>query len=264
MSQPEYLYKYTSVARLEEILTQGRIFFPTPADFNDPFDGKVRQKKTPRRKRERYNRDLLRDRQPRMPKHLRKELAKRASISDDEDKRFSNRIHQGVGILCLTEKRDNVLMWSHYAEKHTGVFLEFHGFSLTGSSTFPPLPVRYSDEYPVVDLFEMKHLVNGNDPLASSKQREIVECIYLTKAKGWEYECEWRVVDLVGAHFAGRGRGFRRISLEQLTGVVLGCRTPNSHKIKIRELIALGNIHPTLYEARESADSFALEVIEVP
>src|SRR5450755_3998496 len=30
------------------------------------------------------------------------------------------RAHSQVGILCLTERPDDILMWSHYAENHTG------------------------------------------------------------------------------------------------------------------------------------------------
>ena len=125
-----------------------------------------------------------------------------------------------------------------------------------------PLPVRYSDEYPVVNLFEMERFVNGGDPLAPSKQQEFVERIYLTKAKDWQYECEWRVIDLIGSYFAAHGRGFRQISPEQLTGVIFGCRTTEPDKTKIGESIALGNTHPKFYAAKESADSFALQIIE--
>jgi hypothetical protein len=31
----------------------------------------------------------------------------------------------GVGILSLTEKRDNLLMWAHCAAQHTGYFIGF-------------------------------------------------------------------------------------------------------------------------------------------
>jgi hypothetical protein len=52
-----------------------------------------------------------------------------------------------IRILCLAEKPDNLLMWSHYAEQHAGVVLEFKT-ELLESTSAHAIKVRYSDVVP--------------------------------------------------------------------------------------------------------------------
>lgn len=33
---------------------------------------------------------------------------------------FADRMNDLIGLLCLTEKPDNLLMWAHYADSHAG------------------------------------------------------------------------------------------------------------------------------------------------
>jgi Protein of unknown function (DUF2971) len=136
-----------------ETLTKCNIFFPSPADFNDPFDCKFRPTVTASRlKRERFTRELVQERKPGMPKHLIKKFAKRASSRasfEEGERRLMVRISGSVGMLCVTERNDSVLMWSHYANKHQGVCLQFRGLE---NLSRPPLRVSYSDDYPTVSF----------------------------------------------------------------------------------------------------------------
>ena len=51
-------------------------------------------------------------------------------------------------VLCLSEVNDNILMWSHYGQSHTGVVLEFPTEEKSGFSALHLLPVRYEDGPP--------------------------------------------------------------------------------------------------------------------
>ena len=45
-----------------------------------------------------------------------------------EHERFEREWHDKVPrmrMLCITEEHDNLLMWAHYAQNHTGAVLEF-------------------------------------------------------------------------------------------------------------------------------------------
>src|SRR5215469_10541459 len=123
---PQFLYKYCMAANAEFpslaelLLTQARLYFPTAGEFNDPFDCKFEMIfKASRLKRERYARELVRQKAPRgMPKHVRKQLAKvgvRQEACRRSAERFGDRIRHRVGILSLSTKSDNILLWSHYA-----------------------------------------------------------------------------------------------------------------------------------------------------
>ena len=95
---PEFLYRYMRVDNCELVkraaeAVSGKIYFPRPKDFNDPFDFTFGEIKAENR----YDIDI----------HLLK-------------KTFQN-----WGVYCLCEKPDNLLMWSHYASAHQGICLQF-------------------------------------------------------------------------------------------------------------------------------------------
>ena len=193
--RPELLYKYSTVERTKELLTESKIFFPSPADFNDPFDCRFHLTfKASSLKRRRYIREVLRKKRPDLPSKIRKNMAKHANTAmfEKAPERLMARVNR-TAMLCLSARRESVLMWSHYAAKHSGICLEFRQLALQipGVPRIVPFPVTYSDDYPVIDFFEVEPFIGGSDDIAIAKQKEMVERIYLTKAKDWQYEHEW-------------------------------------------------------------------------
>ncbi len=88
-----------------------------------------------------------------------------------------------VGVLCLTESPDNLLMWAHYAKSHQGFVVEFDGndkfFNRRRSDEdefFHLRKVRYSAKRPSVALADVSF------------------DIFLTKGEEWEREQEWRML----------------------------------------------------------------------
>jgi hypothetical protein len=86
-----------------------------------------------------------------------------------------------VGILSLSERRDNPLMWAHYADGHRGFVVGFdaaHPYFQDSDGMFgKPLKVRYCTSRPTLSSLEQD-----------------VENLYLTKSIDWAYEQEWRVL----------------------------------------------------------------------
>jgi hypothetical protein len=257
---PDLLYRFTTIDRAEEIITQGKIFFPSPKDFNDPFDCKFRPVFTASaRKRNRFNRNLVRERNPNMPKYLLKRIAKRASSKasfEEAARRLIGRIGSSVGMLCLTEKNDSVLMWSHYANKHQGVCLQFRGLETLDS---PPLRVVYSNDYPVVDLLEYEPFIFGQNETARAKQKEVVEHMYLTKAKEWAYEHEWRIIDWAAGR--SQSRGLHMLAPDVLVGVILGCQITEGDRDRIMARVRSRDPRLNIYKAVQSSLSFTLDIL---
>src|SRR5262245_24432492 len=89
------------------------------------------------------------------------------------------RDREATGVCSFASSPRNMLMWSHYAFKHTGVCFQFDVardpdiFALA-------IPVEYSDEYPRVDW------VCG--------AKEGIEKILFTKETQWKYENEKRFI----------------------------------------------------------------------
>lgn len=101
----------------------------------------------------------------------------------------ANQIYVNIGVLCLTTKPDNLLMWSHYAKNHEGIVVEFditHPFfnqkiekensEEICSYRGRPLKVQYrTDRYEAKWKHDYTH-----DPL-------------LVKSAEWSYEDEYRM-----------------------------------------------------------------------
>ena len=144
-----------------------------------------------------------------------------------------------IGVTCLSEKNDDILMWSHYTYGHQGFCLEFDTsyspFTEKGKDTL--IKVRYSDSYPPLSLSAILH--NKLPPLPKH--------LLGTKSLHWSYEAEWRVFSSTG--------GFEySYNKAALTGVYFGCKMKESDKEIIASILADS---PTrLYQMQRSNDKF--------
>ena len=126
-------YKYVSAERID-ILQNRLIRFTQPNGMTDPFEAR--------------------------PYFYIPKAEQR--ILSDLPERFYN-LHNRAGILSLSETPNNLLMWAHYAEGHTGLILVLDGShdffkgdrALHGFAR--PAPVEYRYELPrlrVEETFE--------------------------------------------------------------------------------------------------------------
>lgn len=118
------------------------------------------------------------------------------SMLDDGIKIFREELGNQVGIECFTQSPTDVLMWSYYADKHTGICVEYDFskslFSLSESFLFP---VCYSKKRPLLKLEEIYNPITKQ--LSHDKVIEIFPSIILsliTKSVEWEREKEWRLI----------------------------------------------------------------------
>ena len=104
-------------------------------------------------------------------------------------------------IACFSEDVKSMLMWSHYANDHKGFALEYD-FSLSIDNLIDnPLgkwlfPVIYSDErYDATSLITWAFLEKLGLDCGIQDVYGIAK-MALYKSKVWEYEKEWRIIDL--------------------------------------------------------------------
>jgi endoglucanase Acf2 len=152
--------------------------FSSRLDFNDPFDC-----------RPYFQVDSSKDAKRKLHETLRAHKvspAKRLGIVNsltnsgkDFIKFEATHTHlDKTGVLCLTPYWDSALMWSHYADHHKGICVGFHSDTDVFISANK---VVYADELPTVTT-----------PVTLN--RKFYDNVFLTKAKCWEYEQEWRVI----------------------------------------------------------------------
>ena len=89
---------------------------------------------------------------------------------------FKAKISKEFGILCFSKRWNNPLLWSHYAEKHTGFAL---GFYMPDSKA---IEVNYTKDRP---LFTWDKL-----PQNSRHTEQFLHKLIRTKFISWAYEEE--------------------------------------------------------------------------
>lgn len=166
---------------LIETLLENKIYCSHPADFNDPWDMKPLVKET-------YNEgDINKFIEYLRNKHASSFEKMKCTGEFIYDNAFLDELARSFvlwhwemfekkfRVYCLTLSSDNLLMWSHYANNHRGICLEFD----TNNSVFGSAwNVEYHEEYPYSpwdNNFDVMRLA-------------------LTKAKCWMYEREYRVL----------------------------------------------------------------------
>lgn len=102
------------------------------------------------------------------------------------------------GILCLSRRRDSILMWGHYSDKHRGIVIGFDGSndmfqakaksSHSGESDSPAItmglhPVDYVNDRVVYDTSWMP---------TSEQMTHFDQQVFFSKSKDWIYEEELR------------------------------------------------------------------------
>lgn len=145
---------------------------------------------------------------------------------------MENTFEKMIGILCLTESPDNLLMWAHYAHSHQGFVVEFdtdHPFfdqRLHLEDDFRCLrKVIYSEKRPSFVLSNLKDFTP-----------------FLTKGLEWSYETEWRMMLHLESASTVHGEGPAAVHLfnfpkSSIRRVILGCRVSDAKAAEIRQIL---------------------------
>ena len=108
-------------------------------------------------------------------------------------------------MTCFSETNDNSLMWSHYAKQHEGMCVEYD-FKKLKNNGFDILkhlfPVVYCDKRIIKrnmksliqSLEELGKAIDGSYVYEGEEALDDILPLFLTKAKVWEYEREWRLL----------------------------------------------------------------------
>ncbi len=132
---PDKIYKYQAFDQYSLInLIKRQFYFSKPENFNDPYDcdPPFEISKTHRTKK---NIEALyakvhgwvQDKSAFERKYSRNGKPNGRFERDyiDSPKPIREQISAKVGVTCFAEKVDDILLWSHYGDKHKGFCLEF-------------------------------------------------------------------------------------------------------------------------------------------
>ena len=146
-----------------------------------------------------------------------------------------------VRLACFTTTPDNLPMWYHYTNGHTGVCLEYNTEDIANIYQKNKLfPVYYVDKMP--DMTD--RLLQNMHP-----EYGFMDYLSIHKLKDWSYENEWRLIYDVGSWYSrpedipqdfwtnGKSIQFIRPSR-----IIMGMKISEEHEKKIREYAGLAGI----------------------
>jgi hypothetical protein len=170
-------YHYTKFeTAIDNILMNNTLQFSNPITFNDPFDCNEKLLKI------NYNEKILVDTIGNSPVKLSRQDRRELKRRFNNPKTFRDILkteRKKYKIACFSRFYDDVLMWSHYAAKHSGICIGFN------------FPHKYDDNFvmcPVKYVAELKPIDGMTDVL------RVIMYWLTTKSIRWDYEKEIRAI----------------------------------------------------------------------
>jgi hypothetical protein len=189
-------------------------------------------------------------------------------------------LDQSFGVLCLSERPDDILLWSHYSNSHRGLCLEFD--AAAHPDVFPRLRrVVYQKKYPAIPtefpnllrafrekrdglinetLFNLADVLAGqldDDTVAKSPEDMAALGVarwFYVKSDHWDYEREWRCLKWKP--------GPQAFPPKALTRVIVGCVDTEATLQLVRDAIKGTAVEDVpLYKAVRKANKFGLDLV---
>lgn len=266
---PEHLYKFRVLAdpNHKRILTHNELFLASPKHFNDPFDStiSVRYDEGTREEIVNYWAEHLSITRPELSQEERERDATelyesgrfRAPQSIEKVEQIvKDLIHKTMGVFSLSSHSENILLWSHYADKHTGFCIGFDARKLClfcieylkdlesrsarGEQAMFFRNVTYARDYPIINAYR-------------TELRERTLTQLLTKSIDWCYEQEYRIGWFYGADMK------LIIDTGIITKVIMGCQMSNPDHEQIISILKGRSDQIPLFRAKKKIDSFGLD-----
>jgi len=160
----------------------------------------------------------------------------RNTIQDE----YARTVRATPGIYCVSEIPDDILMWSHYANSHRGVCLEFNGHAKLMQHA---MQVSYAHDRP---------------PIARDDSDNVqLKKAILTKSVHWKYEREWRLIRY------DQGPGIATFRPANLTGIIVGAQASMDIIKLVRRLNKARSVPLKLSQACTNRSTFTLDIHEI-
>ena len=172
---------------------------------------------------------------------------------EDARKAFANTFSEHWRIVCASRVADSILMWSHYADNHSGFVIEF-------SAAEPPFSRVGNDYILTVAYSETKAEYFHSDKLPQFLKAMFT--VAATKAQDWAYEQEIRFV-LAASPKTLRVRRFLPLTPRSITAVYFGCRSSAVTKNAVRKALCHPELsHICLLQAELHPSEYALNFMQ--
>jgi hypothetical protein len=240
------LYRYTPFKeeRIARLILHSEIYFTSPSRFNDPFDCCVASLSF-------TDESIKKFFVPRRPPFISEEKSVKIIEGNmrgikhkcqETLKDLEKKIFEENSLLCFSKINDDILMFSHYADKHRGLCFEF---TLPDDNVFKPQEVKYQEAYPSLSF-----------SLDKEALEQMAEIMLATKASFWRYEAEYRSIRITP-------EGIVKFPADYLTGIILGCLIDDEAKKTVIEMVQRRPVALKIYQAVPNKTKYALDLLPV-
>ncbi len=251
---PAFLYKYCSdSSRALETIKANKMWFSAPCNFNDVFDCDIliddkqvfqsALQLAPDNRVVRPGSPIWRE----LKQAVNKELS---SLRADFDNMKTT-----TGISCLSESDNSLLMWSHYANNHCGMCVEYELLNINNQVGFSPVPVIYSDK--------RSSLCSINPDTIENDTTSVFIKSLTSKSPEWSYEKEWRIIqdeDACGINWNAEKKG-ALLDMICPNSIILGCMAKTEFEKEVREYCEEKGVN--LYKMVKNKDIYRLDKVPI-
>lgn len=241
-----HVYRYMPLRadRLESILLGSRLWAGPFGRLNDPFEAAVPWRwDAPEPLVRAHWAKYMEEHPEEVPPGATLDRIVEVAMRPETHASHRRTIHETIlemGVVCFSERPDDIPMWSYYADAHAGVVLMFRGMGLMGlPECFPPVPVTYATDFEPVPFYE-------------STQHRLVEALVARKAAAWRHEREWRVVRKPVS-------GEVEFLPDALDGIILGCRISDADRAEVERIVGQRQ-HPARVLRARVGDGYKLTI----
>lgn len=129
-------------------------------------------------------------------------------------------LKESLAISCFSERKDSILMWSHYANKHKG-FCACYDVRNILTAEKALFPVWYREE-------KVTPVCNGKHFESNPRIKEIL----IQKSLDWSYEKEWRIFENLDPKTAP-GKAVKNF---KPTRIIIGACANEATKNRLKEI----------------------------
>jgi hypothetical protein len=247
----------------KKLLREREIYFPSPNDFNDPFDCFLMLRYdllTDKEKKLKYE-EIYRANHPKastsevqlhVKRWKRLKLMETNYLLSTSEKMLRDN-NERIGIFSLTKTKTPILLWSHYASSHEGFAVGFDSELLIENilSSFNHINIdaRYTDVeyhsvYPIIIPKKINDKETSSKPLS-------------TKSVEWGYEQEFRII------LFGGPREKLNLKHNVFSEIILGCNIKQNDKEEILTIAKSNFSNVKLLQAKKHSEKYSLIFEEI-
>lgn len=233
------LYKYRpDNDHTLDILGNSELYFSFPEEFNDPFDCRINLL-LPNNKKEWEDHAKRHNIPDALAREAIKALERINFDSEQVIKLHEKTNFKTITLYCLSEIKDNILMWSHYSNSHRGICIGFETIidqdSLCIKTDDPTLNNHSNSVYhKTIPIDKVAYEVNYPESydFLTSNHHDLYK-FFKTKSVDWQYERERRIT----MPYRDIKKRLIKYDKSALKEIIFGCKTDDKFKQQVIRIV---------------------------